>query len=65
MARVKHKKACRSCKHLMREGNVCPICGSTSFSTKWIGYVYIIDPSGELGKMLEVKAEGEYAIVVS
>ncbi len=65
MVRVKSKKACNNCRHILGEGRVCPNCGSTSFSTKWDGYVFIIDTSSELARMLDIKAQGEYAIVVS
>lgn len=58
------KKACKKCK-LFVEGDVCPACGSTVFSTSWQGRLYITDiNNSEIAQKLGVKVKGEYAIKV-
>ncbi len=54
-----------NCKHIISQGDVCPICGSTKFTTKWSGYVIIINAEkSELAKKLGIKVNGVYALNV-
>jgi len=47
------------------EGNKCPVCSGTDFSTNWQGRLYILDSNkSEIAKKIEVKVNGEYAIKV-
>ena len=56
------KKACKTCKMLV-DGNECPKCKTSSFATSWQGRLYIVDAEkSEIGKKLEIKDNGEYAI---
>ncbi|MBS3097907.1 DNA-directed RNA polymerase, subunit E'' [Candidatus Woesearchaeota archaeon] len=58
------KKACKTCKMFV-EGNKCPVCSGTDFSTNWQGRLYILDSNkSEIAKKIEVKVNGEYAIKV-
>jgi DNA-directed RNA polymerase subunit E" len=58
------KKACKSCK-LFYEGEVCPICKSSSSSTSWQGRLYVLDASkSEIAQKIGVTIKGEYAIKV-
>jgi len=58
------EQACREC-HRIVEGLVCPICGSSSLSKDWSGYVLIVDPKGsEIAKRLEITLPGRYALKV-
>ncbi|MDI6859971.1 MAG: transcription elongation factor subunit Spt4 [Methanocellales archaeon] len=57
------ERVCREC-HRVVEGSVC-ICGSTSTSTDWAGYVIIIDPErSETAKKMNVNRAGKYALKV-
>ncbi|MDY6966439.1 MAG: transcription elongation factor subunit Spt4 [Halobacteriota archaeon] len=57
-------KVCRIC-HRIIEGNVCPVCGSTTTSTDWSGYVIILDPGrSEIAKKLNIDLPGKYALKV-
>jgi RNA polymerase subunit RPABC4/transcription elongation factor Spt4 len=58
------KKACKKCKFLVLEGNVCPQCGSTSLSSKWDGYVYVLDASSKIAEMLKIKESGLYVTII-
>ena len=59
-------KACRNCGALVpKDANVCPICGSTSFTEAWEGMVIIIDPESLLAKELKIEKPGMYAIKVA
>ncbi len=58
------KKACKKCK-LFVEGDTCPSCGSTSFTTSWQGRLFIKDvEKSMIAEKIEVKVKGEYAIKV-
>jgi DNA-directed RNA polymerase subunit E" len=58
------KKVCKSCK-LFFEGETCPICKSSQFSTNWQGRIHILDAErSEIGKKIGIKVKGEYAIKV-
>ena len=58
------KKACKKCK-LFVEGDTCPSCGSTSFTTSWQGRLFIKDvEQSMIAKEVDVKVKGEYAIKV-
>ena len=58
------EKVCRVC-HRVVSGQSCAICGSTSFSTDWSGYVIIIDPArSQIAEKMQVKLAGKYALKV-
>jgi len=60
-------KACKKCGALVQNDvNVCPVCGSTEFTTNWEGMVIIMDPqSSELAKELSIPNPGMFAIRVA
>ena len=58
------KKACKKCK-LFVEGDTCPVCGSTSFTTSWQGRLFVSDVNKSMiGKEVKIEVKGEYAIKV-
>jgi len=58
------KKACKKCK-LFVEGDTCPSCGSTNFTTSWQGRLFIKDvEKSMIGQKIDIKVKGEYAIKV-
>lgn len=58
------EKACRNC-HAIVNGNVCPICKSSSLSDDWSGYVIVIDPKNSaIAKRLNIDQPGRYALKV-
>ena len=64
---MKQGKACRACRYVLEEGgDVCPVCGSNSFTTFWRGYVVITDPvKSELAQKMGITKEGKYALRLS
>jgi len=47
------------------EGNTCPNCNNTQFSTNWQGRIYINNPEkSSIAKKLSVTQKGEYALKV-
>ncbi|MGC8547866.1 MAG: transcription elongation factor subunit Spt4 [Candidatus Micrarchaeia archaeon] len=57
------EKACLNCRHIISQGDVCPICGGTKFTTKWSGYVVILNvEKSELAKKLGINVNGVYAL---
>lgn len=58
------KKACKRCR-LFVEGDTCPNCASTSFSTSWQGRLYVHDAAtSQVAEKVGLKMKGEYAIKV-
>jgi len=58
------KKVCKSCK-LFVDGNQCPNCKSSSFSTNWNGRLYVLDVNkSDIAKKIKAPIKGEYAIKV-
>ncbi len=58
------KKACKRCK-LFVEGDTCPVCLTTSFSTSWQGRLFITNPEKSIiAQKINITAKGEYAIKV-
>ncbi|MBT4174230.1 DNA-directed RNA polymerase subunit E'' [archaeon] len=58
------KKACKKCR-LFVDGGECPLCKSTNLSESWKGRLVVTDANkSEIGKELDIKAKGEYAIKV-
>ena len=64
---MKQDTACRSCRYVLEEGgDVCPICGSNSFTTFWRGYVVILKPEqSEIAKKMGITKPGRYALRLS
>jgi DNA-directed RNA polymerase subunit E" len=58
------EKACRNCHHIFDDNN-CPVCGSTSASTDWSGYIIILDvEKSKVAEKLNIKSPGRYALRV-
>ncbi|HLC65910.1 MAG TPA: transcription elongation factor subunit Spt4 [Candidatus Nanoarchaeia archaeon] len=56
------KKVCKKCR-LFVEGDECPVCKTSQFSTNWQGRLYILDANkSEIAKKIGVTVKGEYAI---
>ena len=60
------EKACRGCRFIVEEGNTCPNCNETSFTTFWRGYVVIMDPEqSEIAKKMGITRKGKFALRLS
>lgn len=58
------KKACKNC-HRIVEGNVCPVCKESSFSSEFRGYAIIITPEkSQIAEKMNVDTAGHYALRV-
>jgi len=58
------KKACKKCK-LFVEGDTCPVCSSTNFTTSWQGRLFVNDANRSMiAEKVDIKIKGEYAIKV-
>jgi len=56
------EKACLKCKFITNE-QVCPNCGSNSFTTDWSGVVFVVDPeNSSMARQIGAKKVGRYAI---
>jgi DNA-directed RNA polymerase subunit E" len=57
--------ACKRCKFINIDAEVCKNCGSTELTKEWYGYVIILNPDkSEIAKKLEIKTPGRYALKV-
>ncbi len=57
------EKACKNCRVIIAQGEVCPLCGSSDLTAKWNGYVVILNAEkSELAKKLNIGANGTYAL---
>jgi DNA-directed RNA polymerase subunit E" len=60
------EKACRDCRYLIEEGEKCPNCGSSAFTTFWRGYVVILNSEeSEIAKKMGIERTGKYALRLS
>ena len=58
------RKVCKRCK-LFVEGDDCPNCHTSSFSTNWQGRIFINDANkSQIAQKIGFKIKGEYAIKV-
>ena len=58
-------KACTSCRLIVNEATECPSCHSQNLTEKFMGQLIVMDPEkSEIGKKLEVKIPGRYAIKI-
>jgi len=58
------EKACEKCNRIV-EGNSCPVCGDSSLSDDWTGYVIILNPEdSQIASRMNVDAPGRYALRV-
>jgi len=57
--------ACKRCKFINIDAEVCKNCGSTELSKEWYGFVIILNPEkSEIAKKLDIKTPGRYALKV-
>ena len=57
------EKACMNCRLIISQGDVCPVCGGTVFTTRWSGYVVVLNAErSEIAKKLGIKVNGAYAL---
>ncbi len=57
--------ACRRCRFINIDSEVCRNCGGSDLTKEWFGYVVIIDPEkSEIAKRLGIKNPGRYALKV-
>ena len=58
------EQACRDC-HRIVIGQNGPVCGSSSLSKDWSGYVVILDPDlSSIAAKLNITTAGAYALKV-
>lgn len=58
------KKVCKTC-NIFVEGDVCPLCKKSTFSSNWTGRINVIDASkSQIADKMGLKVKGEYVIKV-
>ena len=57
------EKACRKDRLIISQGDVCPLCGQSNLTSKWSGYIVILNvEKSELAKKMDLKINGSYAL---
>lgn len=57
--------ACKVCKYINIDTEVCVNCGSTGLTKEWYGYLIVINPEkSEIAKRLGITKPGRYALQV-
>ncbi len=57
------EKACRTDRLIISQGDTCPICGQSNLTSKWSGYMVILNvEKSELAKKMDLKVNGAYAL---
>ncbi len=60
------EKACKRDRLIITQGDVCPLCGESSFTSKWTGYIVILNvEKSEIAKKMGLKLNGSYALHLS
>ncbi|MBS3060322.1 MAG: DNA-directed RNA polymerase, subunit E'' [DPANN group archaeon] len=60
------EKACKNCRLLVSEGDICPLCKESNLTKSWKGYVIVMNPEkSEIAQKLEIKVPGKYAIRIT
>ena len=60
------EKACKNCRVIIAQGEVCPMCGSSNLTSKWSGYIVILSvEKSELAKKMGITANGTYALSIN
>ena len=58
-------KVCKHCK-LIVEGDTCPICKKSDFTTVFQGQINVIDPERSfIAKQVGIKIKGNYALKIN
>ncbi len=56
----------RACKHdrmIITHGEKCPLCGSSDLTTKWSGYVIVLNAEkSDIAKKLDFKVNSTFAL---
>ncbi len=59
------EKACKKCNRIVEDKDTCPVCGDSSLSDDWRGYVIILNPEdSQIAERMEVNTSGRYALRV-
>ena len=64
---AKDRLVCRECHRVLEnpETGACDVCGSTSLTEDWAGYVIIANPAdSEIAEQMGVTEPGKYALKV-
>ena len=53
------EKLARTADCIMSQGDTCPICGQSNLTSKWTGYVVVLNvEKSEIAKKLKLKING-------
>ena len=57
------EKVCKSCRIIISYGDKCPICESTDLTTKWSGFIIVLNvEKSEMAKRLGLKLNSTFAL---
>ncbi len=54
---------CKSCRIIISHGDKCPLCGSTDLTSRWNGYVIMLNvEKSEIARKLGLKVNSIFAL---
>ncbi|MCL4411376.1 DNA-directed RNA polymerase subunit E'' [Candidatus Marsarchaeota archaeon] len=57
--------ACKNCRIIISHGDTCPLCGSTDLTSRWNGYVIMLNADkSDIAKKLGLKVNSVFALNV-
>ncbi len=57
--------ACKNCRIIISHGDKCPLCGSTDLTSRWNGYVIMLNvDKSDIAKKLGLKVNSVFALNV-
>ncbi|MCL5262340.1 MAG: DNA-directed RNA polymerase subunit E'' [Candidatus Marsarchaeota archaeon] len=56
---------CKNCRIIISHGDKCPLCGSTDLTSRWNGYVIMLNvDKSDIAKKLGLKVNSVFALNV-
>lgn len=55
--------ACKNCRMIIKNGERCPVCGSTDLTPRWSGYIIMLDcEKSQIAKKLDININSTFAL---
>jgi len=58
------KRACKICKRIIPQGNICPNCKAGETTPNFQGIIFVFDRESEIAKKIGITEPGKYALKV-
>ena len=56
-------KVCKNCRIIITHGDKCPLCNGTDLTTKWSGYVIVLNAEkSDIAQKISAKVNSTFAL---